>query len=114
QLEMPSDIEITGAADRSNTIRASLHDTEFTLVIAVLLVTLIVLLFLRDVRAAFIASVVMPISITGTFGAMYLINFSLNNLSLMALTVATGFVIDDAIVVLENINRHIEAGRGRV
>jgi multidrug efflux pump len=111
---MPSDIEITRAADRSNTIRASLRDTEWTLAIAVLLVMLIVFLFLRDIRAAIIPSVAVPVSILGTFGAMYLLNFSLNNLSLMALTIATGFVVDDAIVVQENIARHIEAGQGRI
>jgi multidrug efflux pump len=114
QAAMPSDIDISRASDRSNTIRASLHDTEWTLVIAVLLVTLIVFLFLRDIRAAIIPTVAVPVSIIGTFGAMYLLNFSLNNLSLMALTIATGFVVDDAIVVLENISRHLDAGKGRV
>jgi multidrug efflux pump len=114
QGAMPSDIEISRGSDRSKTIRASLHDTEWTLVIAILLVTLIVLLFLRDVRAAIIPNVAVPVSIIGTFGMMYLANFSLNNLSLMALTIATGFVVDDAIVVLENIKRHIEAGMGRL
>ena len=112
QASMPSDIEISRGSDRSKTIRASLHDTELTLVIAVLLVTAIVFLFLRDIRAAIVPIVAVPVSIIGTFGAMYLTNFSLNNLSLMALTIATGFVVDDAIVVLENIKRHIEAGRG--
>ena len=111
QAAMPSDIEISNGSDRSKTIRASLHDTELTLIIAVLLVTLIIFLFLRDIRAAMIAIVTVPVSITGTFGVMYLLNFSLNNLSLMALTIATGFVVDDAIVVLENIKRYIEAGR---
>jgi multidrug efflux pump len=114
QAAMPSDIEISRGSDRSKTIRASLHDTELTLAIAVLLVTLIVFVFLRDIRAAMIAIVAVPVSIAGTFGVMYLINFSLNNLSLMALTIATGFVVDDAIVVLENIKRHIEAGKGRL
>jgi multidrug efflux pump len=114
QAAMPSDIEISRGSDRSKTIRASLHDTEWTLVIAILLVTLIVFLFLRDVRAAIIPTIAVPVSIVGTFGAMYLLNFSLNNLSLMALTIATGFVVDDAIVVLENISRHLDAGRGRV
>ncbi|QBR71742.1 nodulation protein [Beijerinckiaceae bacterium] len=114
QAAMPSDIDITRASDRSNTIRASLHDTEWTLVIAVGLVTLIVFLFLRDARATIIPSVAVTVSIVGTFGAMYLMNFSLNNLSLMALTIATGFVVDDAIVVQENIARHIEAGQGRI
>jgi multidrug efflux pump len=114
QAAMPNDIEFLPASDRSITIRASLHDTEWTLAIAILLVTLIVFLFLRDIRAAIIPSVAVLVSIVGTFGAMYLLNFSLNNLSLMALTIATGFVVDDAIVVLENISRHADAGRGRV
>jgi multidrug efflux pump len=114
QAAMPNDIEFLPASDRSVTIRASLHDTEWTLAIAILLVTLIVFLFLRDIRAAIIPSVAVVVSIVGTFGAMYLMNFSLNNLSLMALTIATGFVVDDAIVVLENISRHADAGRGRV
>jgi multidrug efflux pump len=110
QAAMPSDVQITFASDRSLTIRASLADTERTLVIAVLLVTFIVFLFLGNVRAAIIPAVAVPVSIIGTFGAMYLLNYSLDNLSLMALTIATGFVVDDAIVVLENISRYIEAG----
>ena len=114
QAAMPNDIEFLPASDRSITIRASLHDTEWTLAIATLLVTLIVFSFLLDIRAAMISSVAVLVSIIGTFGAMYLMNFSLNNLSLMALTIATGFVVDDAIVVLENISRHLDAGRGRV
>ncbi len=113
QAAMPSDIEISHGSDRSKTIRASLHETELTLVISVLLVTLIVFLFLRDIRAASIAIVAVPVSILGTFGVMYLLNFSLNNLSLMALTISTGFVVDDAIVVLENIDRHTRAGKGQ-
>ncbi|HUI21033.1 MAG TPA: efflux RND transporter permease subunit [Methylocella sp.] len=114
QAALPSDIVFSQANDRSNTIRASLHDTEWTLVTAVLLVTLIVFLFLRDIHAAIIPSIAVPVSIIGTFGVMYLLNFSLNNLSLMALTIATGFVVDDAIVVQENIARHLEEGRGRI
>ena len=114
QAAMPNDIEFLPLSDRSTTIRASLHDTEWTLAIAILLVTLIVFLLLRDIRAAIIPSVAVLVSIVGTFGAMYLMNFSLNNLSLMALTIATGFVVDDAIVVLENISRHADAGRARV
>ncbi len=98
------------AADRSNTIRASLQDTEWTLTIAIALVTLIVFLFLRDIRATLIPAIAVPLSIVGTFGAMYLAGFSLNILSLMALTIATGFVVDDAIVVLENVTRYLEAG----
>ncbi len=100
--------------DRSLTIRASLRDTERTLVVAVVLVTLVVFLFLGDVRAAIVPSIAVPVSIIGTFGLMYLMGYSLDNLSLMALTIATGFVVDDAIVVLENITRYIEAGVPRV
>jgi multidrug efflux pump len=116
QLEsaMPSDINVSIANDRSTTIRASLQDTEATLVIAVILVTLVVFLFLRNVRATLIPSIAVPVSIIGTFGLMYLLGYSLDNLSLMALTVATGFVVDDAIVVLENISRHLEEGMPRM
>ena len=107
---LPRDVKVTLASDRSLTIRASLHDTERTLVIAVLLVTFIVFLFLGNPRAALIPAVAVPVSIIGTFGVMYLLGFSLDTLSLMALTIATGFVVDDAIVVLENITRYMEAG----
>ena len=100
---MPRAMTLTIANDRSTTIRQSLNDTEMTLVIAVVLVTLVVFLFLRNLRATMIPAVAVPVSIIGTFGAMYLMGFSLDNLSLMALTVSTGFVVDDAIVVLENI-----------
>ena len=110
EAAMPADMNVTVAIDRSTTIRASLHDTELTLVMAVILVTIVVFLFLRNVRATLIPSVAVPISIFGTFGAMYLLGYSLDILSLMALTIATGFVVDDAIVVLENISRHIEDG----
>src|SRR5206468_4639716 len=106
----PSDIDLAVALDRSTTIRASLHDVESTLVISIGLVVLVVFLFLRNARATLIPSVAVPVSLIGTFGAMYLLGYSLNNLSLMALTIATGFVVDDAIVVLENTSRHIEAG----
>ena len=102
------------ANDRTTTIRASLHDTEMTLLIAVGLVTMVVFLFLRSARATLIPAIAVPVSIIGTFGTMYLLGYSLDNLSLMALTVATGFVVDDAIVVLENISRHIEDGMPRV
>ncbi len=108
---MPADVNVAPVMDRSTTIRASLKDTEHTLLIAVGLVVMVVFLFLRNWRATLIPSVAVPISIIGTFGAMYLLGFSLDNLSLMALIVATGFVVDDAIVVLENISRHIEEGR---
>ena len=97
--------------DRSKTIRASLHEVERSLLIAVALVILVVFLFLRNLRSAMIPIVTVPVSLIGTFGIMYLCNYSLDNLSLMALTIATGFVVDDAIVVLENTSRHIETGR---
>jgi multidrug efflux pump len=111
---MPRDMDLLIANDRTTTIRSSLHDTEMTLLIAVALVTLVVFLFLRSARATLIPAVAVPVSIIGTFGAMYLLGYSLDNLSLMALTVATGFVVDDAIVVLENISRHIDDGMPRV
>ena len=111
---LPGDIDLTVAVDRSKTIRQSLQDTEETLVIAVLLVILVVFAFLRSVRAAAIPSVAVPTSIIGSFGVMYLLGFSLNNLSLMALTISTGFVVDDAIVVLENISRYLEQGMPRL
>jgi multidrug efflux pump len=111
---MPADMNLTIANDRSTTIRASLFDTEMTLLVAVALVTMVVFLFLRSARATLIPAVAVPVSIIGTFGAMYLMGFSLDNLSLMALTVSTGFVVDDAIVVLENISRHLEAGMPRM
>ena len=113
RASLPADETLTVAADRSIAIRASLADTERTLVIAVILVTLVTYLFLRNARATIIPSIVVPASIIATFGPMYLLGFSLDNLSLMALTVATGFVVDDAIVVLENISRHMEDGMGR-
>jgi multidrug efflux pump len=111
---MPHDMDLLIANDRTTTIRASLHDTEMTLLIAVVLVTLVVFLFLRSARATLIPAIAVPVSIIGTFGAMYLLGYSLDNLSLMALTVATGFVVDDAIVVLENVSRHLEEGMPRL
>jgi len=111
---IPADIQINVAIDRTNTIRASLHDVERTLVISVLLVVLVVFVFLRNWRATLIPAVAVPVSLIGTFAAMYLCGYSLNILSLMALTVATGFVVDDAVVVLENISRHIEQGMPRL
>jgi multidrug efflux pump len=114
QAALPADINVSIAIDRSTTIRSSLRDTETTLVIAVILVTIVVYLFLGDIRATLIPSVAVPVSILGTFGAMYLLGYSLDILSLMALTIATGFVVDDAIVVLENISRHIEGGMSRM
>jgi len=107
---MPADVSLTVAQDRSPSIRASLHEAELTLVIAVILVVLVVLVFLRNVRAALIPSIAVPVSLIATFGLMQLFGFTLNTISLMALIVAAGFVVDDAIVVLENIMRHMERG----
>ncbi len=111
---LPGDIDLAVAIDRSKTIRVSLGDTERTLITSVSLVILVVFVFLRNVRAAAIPSIAVPISIVGTFAAMYQFGFSLDNLSLMALTISTGFVVDDAIVVLENISRHMEKGVPRM
>ena len=111
---LPGDVNIAIAMNRSKTIRTSLADTERTLLLSVGLVTLVVFIFLRNVRAAAIPSIAVPVSIIGTFAAMYLLGFSLDNLSLMALTISTGFVVDDAIVVLENIARHMEEGKTRM
>ncbi|HEX4113947.1 MAG TPA: efflux RND transporter permease subunit, partial [Stellaceae bacterium] len=111
---LPRDIDVSVVSDRTITIRASLSDVERTLMIAVALVALVVFFFLRSPRATLIPAVAVPLSLIGTFGMMYLLGFSLDNLSLMALTVATGFVVDDAIVVVENIERHIEAGMSRL
>jgi multidrug efflux pump len=112
QLEasIPGSMTLSVAVDRTPVIRASVHDVERTLIISVLLVILVVFLFLRDVRATLIPSVAVPVSLISTFGVMYLFGYSLDNLSLMALTIATGFVVDDAIVVLENISRYREQG----
>jgi multidrug efflux pump len=111
---LPGAIDISVVNDRSTTIKASVQDVEITMMVAVVLVVLVVFLFLRNGRAALIPSVAVPLSLIGTFCVMYAMNFSLDNLSLMALTVATGFVVDDAIVVLENVTRHIEAGMSRL
>jgi len=107
---IPASINLRIAMDQTQTIRASVFDVERTLVIAVCLVVLVVFAFLRNVRSTFIPSVAVPVSLLGTFGIMYLAGFSLDNLSLMALTISTGFVVDDAIVVIENITRYLEAG----
>ena len=114
KASLPSDIDITFAIDRSSTIRSALNDTQRTLIIAVLLVVAVVYAFLRNGRATIIPAIAVPVSIIGTFGVMYLFGYSLDNLSLMALTIATGFVVDDAIVVLENISRHLEDGMPNV
>ena len=111
---LPGDVELTVAVDRSITIRGSLNDTLWTLVTSVLLVVFVVFVFLREWRATFVPSVAVPVSIIGAFATMYLFGFSLNNLSLMALTISTGFVVDDAIVVLENVTRHLEMGKSRL
>jgi len=110
KASIPQGIEMTKVLDRTTTIKASVHDVESTLVISVVLVVLVVFVFLRDVRATLIPSVAVPVSLIGTFGAMYLFGFSIDNLSLMALTISTGFVVDDAIVVMENISRLREGG----
>jgi len=113
QAALPTAVHLDIALDRTGSIKDSLHDVQTTMLISILLVMFVVYFFLRDGRAAIIPSVAVPLSLIGTFGAMYLLGYTLNNLSLMALTVATGFVVDDAIVVLENIKRHIEAGEDR-
>jgi len=113
KAQLPADIQLSVASDRTSSIRASLREIEITVVIALILVVLVVYAFLRDVRSTFIPATATLVSLLGTFGVMYLLGFSLNNLSLMAITVATGFVVDDAIVVLENTTRHLEEGMGR-
>jgi multidrug efflux pump len=113
QQELPQDVSIQVASDRTTSIRAALREVELTLVVAVLLVVLVVSAFLRSARATFIPAIATVVSLLGTFGVMYFLGFSLNNLSLMSLTVATGFVVDDAIVVLENTARHMEQGMDR-
>ncbi|WP_192553110.1 efflux RND transporter permease subunit [Pseudomonas sp. IzPS59] len=114
QSSIPSAIKINILMDRTTTIRASLHDVEVTLLISIALVTLVTFGFFRDWRSTLIPAIVVPLSLLGTFGAMYFLGYSLNNLSLMALTISTGFVVDDAIVVVENIMRHLEKGESRV
>ena len=110
QASVPAAINLSVVLDRTTTIRASLRDVEITLMISIGLVILVVFVFLRDLRSTVIPSVAVPVSLIGTFGVMYLCGYSLDNLSLMALTIATGFVVDDAIVVLENVSRHMEEG----
>jgi multidrug efflux pump len=110
QASLPSAVDVTMLTDRTVTIRASVHDVQFELMLAVALVVMVIFLFLRSLSATVIPSVAVPLSLIGTFGVMYLAGFSINNLTLMALTIATGFVVDDAIVMIENISRYIEAG----
>ncbi|HEV3201458.1 MAG TPA: efflux RND transporter permease subunit, partial [Bryobacteraceae bacterium] len=107
---LPSSVDIAILTDRTTTIRASVHDVEFELMLTVGLVVMVIFLFLRNVSATIIPSVAVPMSLVGTFGVMYLMGYSLNNLTLMALTISTGFVVDDAIVMIENIMRYIEEG----
>ncbi|MFE8596311.1 multidrug efflux RND transporter permease subunit [Archangium violaceum] len=110
QATLPAPVKVLVLTDRTTTIRASVEDVQFELLFSIALVVLVIFLFLRNLPATFIPSVAVPLSLVGTFGVMYLLGFSLNNLTLMALTIATGFVVDDAIVMIENIARYIEAG----
>ncbi|MGZ8174060.1 MAG: MdtB/MuxB family multidrug efflux RND transporter permease subunit [Methylobacter sp.] len=110
QASLPLSVEVLPLTDRTVTIRASVHDVQFELLLAVALVVMVIFLFLRNVPATIIPGVAVPLSLVGTFAVMYLAEFSINNLTLMALTIATGFVVDDAIVVIENISRYIERG----
>ena len=107
---LPASVKVEVLTDRTTTIRASVHDVQFELILAVILVVLVIFLFLRSAAATFIPGVTVPVSIVGTFAVMYALGYSLNNLSLMALTIATGFVVDDAVVMIENIARYIEEG----
>ena len=103
-------MHVTVLTDRTTTIRASVEDVQFELMLSVVLVVLVIFLFLRSLAGTVIPAVAVPLSLVGTFGVMYLLGFSLNNLSLMALTISTGFVVDDAIVMIENIARYVEQG----
>ncbi|HZM11604.1 MAG TPA: multidrug efflux RND transporter permease subunit [Candidatus Limnocylindrales bacterium] len=110
QANLPASVKITVLTDRTNTIRASVADVKFSLMLTIALVVLVIFLFLRTLAATIIPSIAVPLSLVGTFGVMYLLGYSLDNLSLMALTISTGFVVDDAIVMIENIDRYIEDG----
>ena len=114
QASIPAAIKLETVLDRTTTIRASVRDIQITLVICIVLVVFVVFAFLRSLRATFIPSVAVPLSLVGTFGVMYLLGYSVDNLSLMALAISTGFVVDDAIVVIEDITRHMELGMGPV
>ena len=107
---LPTDVKVTILTDRTNTIRASVSDVEFELMLTIGLVVMVIFVFLRNVSATIIPSIAVPLSLVGTFGVMYLLGYSLDNLSMMALTISTGFVVDDAIVMIENISRFIEEG----
>jgi multidrug efflux pump len=110
KASLPAPVEVSTLSDRTTTIRASVEDVQFTLVLTVALVVMVIFLFLRTLSGTIIPSIAVPLSLVGTFGAMYLLGYSLNNLTLMALTISTGFVVDDAIVMIENISRYLEAG----
>ena len=110
QVSLPASVKVTVLTDRTQTIRASVADVQFTLVLTIALVVMVIFLFLRNLSATVIPSVAVPLSLVGTFGVMYLLGYSLDNLSLMALTISTGFVVDDAIVMIENIDRYLEKG----
>ncbi|ROM89330.1 efflux RND transporter permease subunit [Pseudomonas brassicacearum] len=114
QSSIPASIKLNILMDRTTTIRASLHDVELSLIASIVLVTLVTFGFFRDWRSTLVPAIAVPLSLLGTFGAMYFLGYSLNNLSLMALTISTGFVVDDAIVVVENIMRHLEKGESRL
>ncbi|MGE8178712.1 efflux RND transporter permease subunit [Pseudomonas fluorescens] len=114
QSSIPASIKLNILMDRTTTIRASLHDVELSLIASIVLVTLVTFGFFRDWRSTLVPAIAVPLSLLGTFGAMYFLRYSLNNLSLMALTISTGFVVDDAIVVVENIMRHLEKGESRL
>ncbi len=107
---LPKSVKVTVLSDRTTNIRASVRDTQFELMLAIALVVMIIYLFLRNIPATIIPGVAVPLSLIGTFAVMVFLDFSINNLTLMALTIATGFVVDDAIVVIENISRYIEKG----
>ena len=110
QASLPGSVDVQVIADRTTTIRASVDDTQFELLLAIALVVMVIFLFLRSASATIIPSVAVPLSLVGTFGVIYLAGFSINNLTLMALTISTGFVVDDAIVMIENIARFVEEG----
>ena len=110
QATLPASVKVTVLTDRTNTIRASVKDVQFELMLTIALVVMVIFLFLRNLAATIIPSVAVPLSLVGTFAVMYLLGYSLDNLSLMALTISTGFVVDDAIVMIENIDRYIEEG----
>ena len=110
QAQLPASLQMTVLTDRTTGIRSSVHHVEMELVLAIIGVVLVIFLFVHSLRATLIASLAVPISLIGSCGAMYLLGYSLNNLSLMALTIATGFVVDDAIVMIENISRYLEKG----